>query len=310
MRSDARVSRGRMLVFRIVGWLLGVATIGLYLPFVIIAFVSDDPAQTIHRFHVVGSFFGIVLIGVFSIVFVMRPDWIAAWHVLVAQALAYLFGGLMGGDLISGFWITGVVGLVLLGVLAPDRRALLRLPGHPSVALLTYALLCSIAAWIYAVTNAELQRLGSASRSARRAPPLVGGRDRRARDRGRRARGVAPGRGLAVRERRHRRRGCRLRARRADLPRGRRGSSQSLVMARGGGRHRPVDPHPHRGGAGGPVDVTSRRRSPFRRFERWLVGVFMAVLVFVLERLVMRQIRKKEAARDASTAGAVTVGEG
>jgi hypothetical protein len=56
--------------------------------------------------------------------------------------------------------------------------------------------------------------------------------------------------------------------------------------------------------------VTSRRRSSFRRFERWLVGVFMGVLVFVLERLVMRQIRKKEAARDASTAGAVTVGEG
>jgi hypothetical protein len=55
--------------------------------------------------------------------------------------------------------------------------------------------------------------------------------------------------------------------------------------------------------------VTSGARSPFRRFERWLVGVFMAVLVFVLERLVMRQIRKKEAAHPSSTAGAVTVGE-
>lgn len=161
MRSDARTSRGRMLALRIVGWLLGVATIGLSIPFVIIAFVSDDPSQTVHRFHYVGAFFGVAMIGVFSILFVMRPDWIAAWHVLVAQALAYLFGGLMSGDLISGFWITGVVGLVLLGALAPDRRSLLRLPGHPSVALLTYALLCSIAAWIYAVTNAELQRLGS-----------------------------------------------------------------------------------------------------------------------------------------------------
>jgi hypothetical protein len=83
--------------------------------------------------------------------------------VLVAQAFAYLFGGLMGGDLISGFWFTGVVGLVVLGALAPDRRRLFRLPGHPSVALLTYALLCAIPAWIYAVTNAELQRLGSPS---------------------------------------------------------------------------------------------------------------------------------------------------
>jgi hypothetical protein len=163
MRSDVRTSRGRLLAFRVVGWLLGVATIGLYLPFVIIAFITDDRSQTIHRFHVVGAFAGLALIGVFSIAFVMRPGWTAAWHVLVAQAIAYLFGGLMGGDLISGFWITGIVGLVLLGVLAPDPRSLLRLPGHPSVALLTYALLCAIPAWIYAVTNAELQRLGSAS---------------------------------------------------------------------------------------------------------------------------------------------------
>ena len=51
-------------------------------------------------------------------------------------------------------------------------------------------------------------------------------------------------------------------------------------------------------------------RSVFRRFERWLVGLFMAGLVFVLERLVMHQIRKKEAARaKISPAAAVTMGE-
>ena len=55
--------------------------------------------------------------------------------------------------------------------------------------------------------------------------------------------------------------------------------------------------------------MSSRGRSPFRRFERWLVGTFMAVLVFVLERLVMRQVKKKELARERSTTGAVTVGE-
>jgi hypothetical protein len=55
--------------------------------------------------------------------------------------------------------------------------------------------------------------------------------------------------------------------------------------------------------------VTSPGRSPFRRFERWLVGVFMAMLVFVLERLVMRQIKKKEQARPESTAAAVTLEE-
>jgi hypothetical protein len=55
--------------------------------------------------------------------------------------------------------------------------------------------------------------------------------------------------------------------------------------------------------------VTSRPRSPFRRVERRLVGVFMAVLVFVLERLVMRQIKKKERARSGSSPAAVTLGE-
>jgi hypothetical protein len=150
-------SRGRLLAFRIVGWLLGISTILSFLPYIVIALASDDPVEQSHRFHLIGGFAGIGLIGVFAIVVVMRPAWLAAWHVLVAQALAWLFGGLMGGDLISGFWITGLVGLALLGALHPDPRSLLRLPGHPSISLLTYALLCTIPTWIYAVTNAELQ---------------------------------------------------------------------------------------------------------------------------------------------------------
>jgi hypothetical protein len=51
-------------------------------------------------------------------------------------------------------------------------------------------------------------------------------------------------------------------------------------------------------------------RSAFRRFERWLVGLFMAALVFVLERLVMHQIKKKHAARaEVGSATAITVGD-
>jgi hypothetical protein len=38
------------------------------------------------------------------------------------------------------------------------------------------------------------------------------------------------------------------------------------------------------------------------------VGIFMAVLVFVLERLVMRSVKKKEQAGE-TPAAAVTVGE-
>lgn len=55
--------------------------------------------------------------------------------------------------------------------------------------------------------------------------------------------------------------------------------------------------------------MTAGGRSFLRRFERWLVGMFMAMLVFVLERLVMRQIKKKEQARSRPSPAAVTVGE-
>jgi hypothetical protein len=56
--------------------------------------------------------------------------------------------------------------------------------------------------------------------------------------------------------------------------------------------------------------VTSRPRTRIRRVERWLVGIVMACMVFVLERLVIRQIEKKERTRLEPSATAVTVGEG
>ena len=49
--------------------------------------------------------------------------------------------------------------------------------------------------------------------------------------------------------------------------------------------------------------------SRLRRVERWIVGVGMAALVFVLERLVMRQIERKQRAAMEPAPGAVTVGE-
>ena len=55
--------------------------------------------------------------------------------------------------------------------------------------------------------------------------------------------------------------------------------------------------------------MTAARRSPLRRFERWLVGLFMASLVFVLERLVLHQVRKKEREAAEPSPAALTVGE-
>jgi hypothetical protein len=150
------VSRGR-LAFRLVGWIFGVLTIGYSLFLVVLSLASSDPSNTIHRFHFLGGLAGGGLIGVFSIVLVMRPGWTSAFHVLVAQAIAWTIGGLMGGDIISGFYITGPIGVLALLLLHPNPRSLLRLPGRPSIALMTYAVIATMPAWIYAVTEAELQ---------------------------------------------------------------------------------------------------------------------------------------------------------
>jgi hypothetical protein len=150
-------STGRQLAFRIVGWLLGVLTIGYSVYFTVDSIVSSDFTTQSHRFHNLGGLAGGALIGVFAIMFVLRPAWTAVFHVLVAQALAWSFGGLMGGDFVSGLLFIAPLGLVVLTALHPDPRSLFRLPGRPSVAMLTYALLCTIPAWIYAVINAELQ---------------------------------------------------------------------------------------------------------------------------------------------------------
>ncbi len=39
-------------------------------------------------------------------------------------------------------------------------------------------------------------------------------------------------------------------------------------------------------------------KSTWRRIERWLVGIVMALIAFVLERLVMRAVRKRNAKSD------------
>jgi len=157
MDVAASGSSGRRIAFRVLGWVLGILTLGYSFYFVVVAVVSTDPSNTIHRFHFVSGFTGGGLIGLFSIALVQRPDWTAAFHVLVGQATAWTIGGLMGGDFLTGLDATAPVDVIILAFLHPDPRSLLRLPGRPNIALLTYALIATVPAWIYAVTEAELQ---------------------------------------------------------------------------------------------------------------------------------------------------------
>jgi hypothetical protein len=41
---------------------------------------------------------------------------------------------------------------------------------------------------------------------------------------------------------------------------------------------------------------STRKPKGIRRIERWLVGIAMAVVAFVLERIVMRSVKKKHGA--------------
>jgi hypothetical protein len=47
--------------------------------------------------------------------------------------------------------------------------------------------------------------------------------------------------------------------------------------------------------------LTRRTAKPkgFRRFERWLVGLAFAIIAFVLEKVVLRSVRKKGEAKPA-----------
>ena len=49
------------------------------------------------------------------------------------------------------------------------------------------------------------------------------------------------------------------------------------------------------------------RPTGFRRFERWMIGVLFAVMAFVLEKFVMRSVRKKGAGAPAPNEEVTTV---
>jgi hypothetical protein len=147
----------KVVAFRVVGCVLGALVILPSLVFILISLATDDRIEISHRFHYIGGFAGLSLLGVFSVLFVFYPDERSYFHALVLQAFSWLAAGLMGGDLISGFYVTAPIGLVILLAMHPDPRSLMRLEGRTSVAMLTYSMLIAVPAWLYAVSMSQLQ---------------------------------------------------------------------------------------------------------------------------------------------------------
>ena len=147
--------------FRIVAGVLGVAVIGLSLPFSITAFIDD--AQSIHRLHfLAGVFASGLLLGGSLLVCAWRPESIGPFWVAVATGVASTIAGLISGDFISGLWFTAPISLVILIALHPARPSLLRIDGIEVVTTLL-GLVALAPAVAFALTQAELQRNGSVS---------------------------------------------------------------------------------------------------------------------------------------------------
>jgi hypothetical protein len=146
------------LAFRIVAGFLGVATIGLNLPFAIGSFVSETDA--IHRFHFVSGTVGYgVLLGVSLLVCAWRPEAIGPFWVALAPGLASPVAGIVPGGFISGAWFTAPVSIVVLLLLHPARKAVLDVAGI-DIPDLILAIAVLVPATAYALTQADLQRNG------------------------------------------------------------------------------------------------------------------------------------------------------
>ena len=148
--------------FRIVAGVLGVAVIGLSLPFAITSFTDD--AESIHRLHfLAGVFASGLLLGGSLLICARRPEsMMGPFWVAVASGVASTLAGVVSGDFVSGLWFTAPIALAILIALHPARSSLLRIEGI-DVATAFLALVAVVPAVAFALTQAELQRNGFVS---------------------------------------------------------------------------------------------------------------------------------------------------
>jgi fucose 4-O-acetylase-like acetyltransferase len=146
--------------FRIVATVLGVALLALTVPFAIIATESDDPTQTIHRFHATGGAVPSLILAAALFVLAWRPGAVAAMQLFVAGAIVSLLVGLIAGDLFTGLLFLGVVLAAILLALYPNRGEVRR-TGGPRLSLVAVAVLAFVPAIAYALAQASLQRHGT-----------------------------------------------------------------------------------------------------------------------------------------------------
>ena len=160
--SDAErsgASSARRTAFRIVSGVLGVGTLAAIVPFTIASYA--DEADAIHRMHNTAALvtFG-GLLGVLLVVVAWRPEsQLVAFRVVAITSVAGGVAGLLSGDVIAGGGFVGVIALAIVWVLHPRRGDVLRF-GSPRVAPLAIAIVASVPAVAWALTQSSFQRHG------------------------------------------------------------------------------------------------------------------------------------------------------
>jgi len=143
--------------FRAVAAAIGVLLVGLTVPFAIVAIVSDDPMQTIHRFHTMAGAVPSLILAAALFVLAWRPNAVAAMQLFIAGAVVSVLVGVAAGDLFSGLLFVGVVLGALLLALYPYRRDVWK-AWSPRLALLGVGVVAIVPAVAYVLTQAALQR--------------------------------------------------------------------------------------------------------------------------------------------------------
>jgi hypothetical protein len=145
--------------FRIVAGAFAAFAIVFSVPFFIGSFVSEE--QEVHLFHNIGGLavYGVILGGGLLALAISPERNVAAFQGLALGSLGALVGGLLSGDVISGFWFFPALVVVVLFALHLDRGSLLRV-GRPRIGFLALVLLAAIPVVAYALTHARLQSEG------------------------------------------------------------------------------------------------------------------------------------------------------
>ncbi|HJS26667.1 MAG TPA: hypothetical protein VJ913_06035 [Actinomycetota bacterium] len=145
--------------FRIVAGVFAAFAIVFSVPFLIGSFVSED--QEIHLFHNVGGLavYGVLLGGGLASLAASPEEHVAVFQGLALGSLGALVGGLLSGDVVSGFWFFPALVVLILFGLHPDRGSLVRV-GRPRLGFLALVLLAAIPVVAYALTHARLQSEG------------------------------------------------------------------------------------------------------------------------------------------------------